>query len=79
MNDHWYFMPAVGDIVEFLSDQQTEKGPSSGSILSVDYRNDRCVIEHSDTKETFAISKLQVRKFTRHRNHPDRKPYWGMA
>lgn len=54
----------AGDYVEFLSDKQTEKGPSSGKIkISM---GDQLLIEHSDCTEEFKRSKLQVHKQTTH-------------
>lgn len=40
-----------GDYVEFLSDRQTEKGPSMGRVVSIS--NDRVTIRHSDCTEDF--------------------------
>ncbi len=56
----------AGDHVEFMSDKQTEKGPSAGVIrISM---GDQILIEHSDTKEEFHISELDiVRKTTHHK------------
>jgi hypothetical protein len=73
------FMPRLGDIVEFLSDRQTEKGPSSGEVVAVDYKKNTCRIRHSDTEEAFYCPTVRVRSYTRHRNHADRKPYWGLV
>ena len=73
------FLPRSGDIVEFLSDGQTEKGPSSGSVVEVDYHGDTCVIQHSDVRETFVMSRVVVAKYSRHRNHPDRLPHWTLV
>lgn len=71
------FMPDVGDVVEFDSDMQTEKGPSSGVCTAVDYSADCCTVRHSDHPgETFIMSKVVVFKYKRHRNHPDRARYW---
>jgi hypothetical protein len=72
------FMPRHGDIVEFLSDRQTEKGPSSGTVIAIDRDIDLCRIRHSDTIETFKMSKVLVKRYNRHRSHPDQKPYWGL-
>jgi hypothetical protein len=54
----------AGDYVEFLSDKQTEKGPSSGSILIS--RGRLVVIEHSDCQEEFNTDNLLVHKKTTH-------------
>lgn len=52
-----------GDLVEFDSDRQTEKGPSSGKVVSVS--NGNVTIAHSDDPgEVFAISELTVEKVT---------------
>lgn len=72
------FLPRLGDIVEFLSDRQTEKGPSSGSVVAVDYGAGNCSIRHSDTTERFVMADVRVKIYTRRRNHPDRRPYWGL-
>lgn len=42
------FIPRVGDRVEFHSDKQTEKGPSSGSVIAANRLNRTAVIRHSD-------------------------------
>ena len=48
-----------GDLVEFLSDKQTEKGPSSGKIVDVD--GDKVVIAHSDDPvEVFFAQEIKV-------------------
>lgn len=73
------FMPRVNDVVEFLSDKQTEKGPSAGYVKSVNYKKNTCVISHSDTEEDFYCPTVRVLKYVRHRNHDDRRPYWGLA
>ena len=73
------FLPRKGDIVEFLTDAQTEKGPSSGSVIAVNYKDRTCVIQHSDTEESFLMPDVIVGRYRRHRNHPDRLPYWGLV
>lgn len=45
----------VGDLIEFLSDKQTKKGPSSGSIIEID------TVEKSD---------IQIGIVVKHSNHP---------
>jgi hypothetical protein len=45
------FMPFVGSVVEFLSDRQTEKGPSAGTVISCNWKNNTCVIRHSEVCE----------------------------
>lgn len=73
------FMPTPGDIVEFLTDRQTDKGPSSGTVFSADYKSGKCVIKHSDETREFVMADIIVEKYTSQRNHPDKKPYWGLA
>lgn len=54
----------VGDAVEFMSDIQTEKGPSAGTVAS--RIDDEVYICHSDTCEWFDRRRLDVeRKTTR--------------
>lgn len=60
-----YFTPAVGDLVEFESDRQTEKGPSSGRIVSTNGRFGTCVIQHSDDQELFFIDQVKAKRLTR--------------
>lgn len=56
---------AEGDWVEFASDWQTEKGPSSGKVVKVE--GDIVTIAHSDDPgEDFSISKLKVKARTQH-------------
>jgi phage-related protein (TIGR01555 family) len=52
-------LPKVGDRVEFLGDGQTEKGPSSGSVVSV--KGTMVVVSHSDTVEPFDWADLDVK------------------
>ena len=74
------FRPCVGDIVEFLSDRQAEKGPSSGSVTKINRWTGTCIIKHSDHPgEMFLMRKLKVENFRQHRNHQDRLPYWGLV
>ena len=57
----------VGDCVEFLSDRQTEKGPSAGTVTKRD--GNKVVIKHSDHPgEEFDISTLRMRGELRHRD-----------
>ena len=57
----------VGDAVEFMTDMQTEKGPSAGTVQSVS--GDKIVIMHSDHPgEEFSKSKLIVKAEHRHRD-----------
>lgn len=55
----------AGDYVEFMSDRQTEKGPSAGKIKIS--RGDDLLIEHSDCTEEFKASQLQVERKSEHR------------
>jgi hypothetical protein len=49
----------VGDVCEFVSDRQTEKGPSSGTVTRVD--DGFITIAHSDhSGEIFRASELIV-------------------
>ena len=56
----------VGDAIEFLSDKQTEKGPSTGSIIDIEIDKPSGVhigvtIKHSDHPgEYFSCSHLQI-------------------
>jgi hypothetical protein len=55
------FIPRVGDRVEFWSDRQTEKGPSSGSVVAVDRARRTATIRHSDHPgEVFEWAKVRV-------------------
>jgi hypothetical protein len=54
----------VDDQIEFLSDKQTEKGPSSGKVVAVGNK-DTVIIKHSDDPgELFTSSKLLVKSRT---------------
>lgn len=54
-----------GDCAEFLTDKQTEKGPSSGAITNVS--GDSVTIRHSDNPgEEFSKQALSVNRETRH-------------
>jgi hypothetical protein len=56
-----FFVPKVGDRVEFWSDLQTEKGPSSGRVIAVDRDNQTATIRHSDHPgEVFEWGKVKV-------------------
>lgn len=62
------FRPVVGDRVEFASDMQTEKGPSSGHVISVSDDKSKAVIQHSDHPgEEFNCADVVVDNFTRNR------------
>jgi len=57
----------VGDLVEFRSDLQTEKGPSSGSIVGMVRIGDgptAIQIRHSDAIETFEAKDLIIERRT---------------
>ncbi|NCD13707.1 MAG: hypothetical protein EOL92_00555 [Bacteroidia bacterium] len=58
--------PKAGDHVEFLSDMQTEKGPSAG-VITISCGN-KILVKHSDTTEEFIINNLMVVKRTTHNN-----------
>ncbi len=58
----------VGDVVEFCSDRQTEKGPSSGTVVA--RQGDFVMISHSDTPaEIFRVSKLHVKALAETADH----------
>lgn len=54
----------VGDYIEFLSDRQTEKGPSIGFVKTI--VGTRVLIQHSDCSEEFNYNQLIVKKKTTH-------------
>lgn len=57
----------VGDAIEFLSDRQTEKGPSAGRVIS--RAGDVVCIRHSDDPgEMFDASTLIVERLSTHRH-----------
>ena len=53
-----------GDHVEFLSDRQTDKGPSAGAVRGVN--NGKVLISHSDCNESFRVSDLMIHMETTH-------------
>ena len=55
----------AGDYVEFMSDRQTEKGPSAG-VIKISRGND-LLIKHSDCTEEFRADQLIVERETTHR------------
>lgn len=55
---------AVGDAVEFDSDRQTEKGPSSGRVVL--RRGSQVAISHSDAVEWFDVNELRVERLSTH-------------
>lgn len=55
---------AVGDAVEFDSDRQTEKGPSSGRVVV--RSGSQVAIRHSDTVEWFDVNGLRVERLSTH-------------
>lgn len=55
----------VGDAVEFISDRQTEKGPSSGRV--VERNGESVTIAHSDSPgESFRVEDLRVQRLSIH-------------
>lgn len=72
------FTPRYGDVVEFLSDRQTEKGPSSGRVCGVDYETGICMIRHSDGDEAFTMKNVLVKKYIRRNPNNHGLPYWGL-
>lgn len=56
--------PKAGDHVAFLSDKQTEKGPSSG-VITISCGK-QILINHSDCSEEFSVDSLVINKKTRH-------------
>lgn len=71
------FMPMVGDKIEFLTDAQTEKGPSGGSVVKVNYREEWCLIRHSDHPgERFEFAKVIVARTTKAQ---DGRRLWQLA
>ena len=64
----------VNDHVEFMSDLQTEKGPSAGTVIQV-IQNiaKQVVIRHSDHPgETFIIEDLIIQKETMYKGGPEK-------
>jgi hypothetical protein len=60
------FLPRLDDKIEFLTDAQTEKGPSAGSVVKVNYREEWCLIRHSDHPgERFDFAKVIVARTTK--------------
>lgn len=71
------FIPRIGDKVEFHSDQQTEKGPSAGSVIDVDREAHTVTIRHSDHPgETFNWADLKVEYFS---IAHDGRPFWMLT
>lgn len=64
-----------GAVIEFLSDQQTDKGPSSGTCVSND--GETIVLSHSDTEhDEFRAEELRVERVgTTH----DGRDYWALV
>lgn len=58
--------PKAGDYIEFLSDRQTDKGPSSG-IITIS-SGEKILLKHSDCTEEFDVGDLVIVKKTKHRN-----------
>jgi hypothetical protein len=57
-------MIKVGDLIEFLSDSQTDKGPSLGVVKAIN--GGKALINHSDTFELFVIKDLLISKKITH-------------
>lgn len=71
------FLPMVGDKIEFLTDAQTEKGPSAGSVIKCNYRENWCLIRHSDHPgERFDFAKVIVARTTKAH---DARRLWQLA
>lgn len=67
---------APGDIIEFVSDQQTDKGPSSGTCIANDGAT--VTLSHSDINDdSFLISDLTV-NYCRNRSKFG-NAYWELA
>lgn len=47
-----------GDVIEFLSDQQTDKGPCSGRCVR--NADGLVILQFSDTRETWPVECLEV-------------------
>jgi hypothetical protein len=63
----------IGDFVEFFSDVQTEKGPSTGTVT--ERVGDRVMIKHSDhSGESFDIKTLQIVSKVKY----DDRTHWGL-
>ena len=61
--EHIRFDPWVGDRVEFLSDKQTEKGPSAGQVQYVTVGGGyNVMIQHSDCTEWFNTYEVKVKE-----------------
>lgn len=55
--------PEAGDCIEFLSDKQTEKGPSAGTIhISC---GKQLLVKHSDCTEEFNTDNLEIVRKTK--------------
>ncbi len=53
-----------GHLVEFMSDRQTDKGPSCGECER--RVGNKVLIRHSDGREMFDVTVLKVKKLSRH-------------
>lgn len=71
------FRPRVGHRVEFLSDAQTEKGPSSGHVIAVSDDGETATIRHSDHPgEVFRCADVQVMDLRKNRSSRNPDPLW---
>lgn len=69
--------PKRGDKVEFLSDLQTEKGPSSGVVTTADWDAGLVTIRHSDHPgELFDWAAIKVASFG---TASDGSPLWQLT
>lgn len=69
--------PKIGDKVEFFSDLQAEKGPSSGSVTAADWQSGLVEIRHSDHPgEMFDWAKVKVSEFG---TALDGRPLWQLV
>lgn len=68
--------PRVDDKVEFLSDRQTEKGPSAGVVIDANRRTGFVTVRHSDHPgEVFDWARVQIKRFVLAH---DGRPLWQM-
>jgi hypothetical protein len=69
--------PQVGDKVEFLSDRQTEKGPSAGTVRRANWQSGMVTIRHSDHPgEEFDWARVAIKKFALAK---DGRPLWQLV
>jgi hypothetical protein len=71
------FKPNVNDKIEFHSDIQTEKGPSTGEVISINCCAQTATIRHSDHPgETFRWADVEVSYFV---IAYDGRPLWVLV